>query len=484
VSRYLLLALLLGCNRPGEVPVVDTTVVEPEDTGDEILPYQPDPIDLESAASCGECHPRQYEEWETSMHAYAAQSPVFDAMALKAYRDSSGEVGTFCTGCHSVQGTLAGEPGDTQADERSDFSREGITCDICHTAVAHEIPIGNTSLLFETDGPKQGPYESSSTSGHESELGEFTSSPELCGSCHDVFNFPGLRIEEAYTEYVESPAAAEGVRCQDCHMGPEPGVAAEREWGPSADVLGESYPDREMASHLFVGPDYSLIDAFPYADDLEASAAWQSEYLGKVQTLLENSVQISSLDASDISGELHIEVELESLTSGHNVPTGFTSERQLWIEVLVTDESGEVLASSGQLDSYGDLPDTHSWDVQSGALELDEQLANLQSKNLVRHGTQEDWREGEYEGIAPDLEIKETVFPFDANTIVRRSLEPLEKRSYSYEFDEPSGEYEVRVRLRYRNLPPYLLRSLQLTDLVERLVIFDLDEQSLSSEEI
>ena len=38
---------------------------------------------------------------EQSMHAYAAHSPVFDAMAQKAFRDTSGEVGTFCTSCHS-----------------------------------------------------------------------------------------------------------------------------------------------------------------------------------------------------------------------------------------------------------------------------------------------------------------------------------------------------------------------------------------------
>jgi hypothetical protein len=249
-------------------------------------------------------------------------------------------------------------------------------------------------------------------------------------------------------------------------------------------VIGESYPDREMSSHLFVGPDYSLIDDFPYEDDLEASAAWQVEYLDKVQTLLNNSVQISSLIADASSDVLRVEVELESLTPGHNVPTGFTSERQLWIELLVIDDSGEVVASSGELDSYGDLKDSLSWDVQSGAVELDEQLANLQSKNLVRHGTHEDWRGTSYEGIAPDLEVKETVFPFDANTIVRRSLEPLEKRSYPFEFDRPSGDYEVTARLRYRNLPPYILRALQLDSLVERLLIFDLDQKSLSSEDL
>ena len=47
----------------------------------------------------------------------------------------------------------------------------------------------------------------------------------------------------------------------------------------------------EMSSHRFVGPDYSLIDDFPYPDDLAASAAAQAEYKQQVQVLLENSVQ-------------------------------------------------------------------------------------------------------------------------------------------------------------------------------------------------
>ena len=485
MMRWLPLLVMVACGRPSEIVTTgDSEVSTVVDTGDNVLPYQEPIVEMQSASECKDCHPRQYEEWRTSRHAYAAKSPVFDAMALKAFRDSSGEVGTFCTGCHSIQGTLEGEPGDTQADERSEFSREGITCDVCHTATEHAIPIGNTSLFFDTEGPKQGPFETSANDGHAGMQSDFVTSPELCGSCHDVFNFPGLRIEEAYTEYLSSPAAEQGLRCQDCHMGPEPGVPAEREWGPSASVSGKTYPDREMSSHLFVGPDYSLLDDFPYEDDLEASAAWQAEYLTMVQTLLENSVQISGLSAQESGDELQITVELENLTPGHNVPTGFTSERQLWIELQVIDSSGEVVASSGLLDSYGDLPDSHSWDVQSGALEEDEQLANMQSKNLVRHGSHGDWAHADYEGVVPDLEVKETIFPFDANTIVRRSLEPLEKRPYEYIFDRPTGDYEIQARVRYRNLPPYVLRALQLNDLVERLLIFDLDEKTLSSEDL
>ena len=82
---------MLGC-APVEEVVIDSQppVVE------SVLPGEA----YESAEACATCHTRQYEEWSQSMHAYAALSPVFDAMAGKAFRDSAGDVGSFCTGCH------------------------------------------------------------------------------------------------------------------------------------------------------------------------------------------------------------------------------------------------------------------------------------------------------------------------------------------------------------------------------------------------
>ena len=31
---------------------------------------------------CGSCHPRQYREWLGSMHSYAGQSPLFNALEV------------------------------------------------------------------------------------------------------------------------------------------------------------------------------------------------------------------------------------------------------------------------------------------------------------------------------------------------------------------------------------------------------------------
>jgi nitrate/TMAO reductase-like tetraheme cytochrome c subunit len=472
--RILGVLFLLACGPDAIAPAVDSPV-EPADTSsmtdsgitDEVAGY-------ESAEACAECHPVHYDEWRQSMHAYAAKSPVFDAMAAKAYRDTAGEIGTFCTGCHSPFGDAEGEGGALVASQRSDLSREGISCDYCHTAVEHDGQIGNNKLINLPGELKLGPYADASDDEHPSLKSDFISSPEFCGSCHDVYKFPGLQIEQAYTEYASSPSAASGQRCQDCHMSPTPGVESARAVGPIAVVNGIEYPDRELSSHRFIGPDYSLIDDFPYPDDLEASAIAQEEYMGQVQSLLENSVQIRSVRAEmmDDSETAEVLIELESLVAGHNVPTGFTSERQLWLHVWATNRSGDVLWETGDLDAEGNLRDIHSHQVIQGEVEQDMELVNLQSKNvyIVRHHIDN----GSLQSSEDRFETS-AIFPFDAQSIVRYSLEPLEVREVRWEVDNLDDGATIHVELRYRSLPPYVLQALRLEELMDRVEIFTID---------
>ena len=72
----------------------------------------------------------------------------------------------------------------------------------------------------------------------------------------------------------------------------------------------------------------------------------------------------------------------------------------------------------------------------------------------------------------------ETTFPMDADYIEKHSLRPLETRVVSYELPHSVGQQalEVDVQLKYRNLPPYILRELQLEELVDRLQVFTIDE--------
>lgn len=461
-AAFVVTILLLACARP-----------DPE------LSVAADMLDgqIQSAELCASCHPRQYDEWRQSMHAYAALSPVFDAMTAKAYRDSTGDVGTFCTGCHTPQGALAGEPGSSTAATRSELSREGINCDGCHTAIGHGEQVGNALIERDLSSVRRGPYEGGDYGIHQGEYSDFVTSPELCGSCHDVFTFPGVRIEEAFTEYSASPAAEEGVRCQDCHMGPVPGQVSERPWGPSAIVNGVPMGDREQASHRFIGVDYSLLDSFPYPDDPEAGGAARAEYLEQVQSLVGSALEIAQVSGEVEESSLLVDVVVQSRVAGHGIPTGFTSERQVWVDITVTDADGQVILRSGDLDDYGDLRDAHSWEVQAGSVEEDDQLVNYQSTNLaIARAFSED---GTF--AAEDLGYEagqDQIFPFDANTVIKNNLGPLEQRTHSYTMARTRGPYQVEVTMYYRNLAPYLLRALQLDDLLNRLNTFEMASAS------
>ena len=127
---------------------------------------------------------------------------------------------------------------------------KGVTCYFCHTVEKVE-DVHNNPLVLAGDGVMRGgikdPKENPAHKGMHSDYLDRTNrkSAYMCGSCHDVFNFPGLRIEEAYTEYQSSPSKAMGQRCQDCHMGKYPGRFVEGDnydHGPAAYIGGK--PER------------------------------------------------------------------------------------------------------------------------------------------------------------------------------------------------------------------------------------------------
>ena len=51
--------------------------------------------------ACRSCHPAAYQEWSGSMHAYAAEDPVFRAMNQRGQRETGGALGDFCVKCHA-----------------------------------------------------------------------------------------------------------------------------------------------------------------------------------------------------------------------------------------------------------------------------------------------------------------------------------------------------------------------------------------------
>ena len=234
-----------------------------------------------SAKVCGECHPKQFDEWSVSPHAYAQLSPVFNAMHGKLVQQTNGTLGDFCIRCHTPVGMNLNEPAFMENAKRNIASREGVTCVVCHR-VAHDYGKISGRLAFvEGDvfdpvfGPsgdsilmdairEEGLQDSADAPAGQKVHGRADKLPELtesavCGACHDVTLNNAFRLEEAFSEYKSSPAALRGESCQDCHMGLEPGKPSGYPEGPAAIVGGKPTQTRRITNHMMAGPDYSIV---------------------------------------------------------------------------------------------------------------------------------------------------------------------------------------------------------------------------------
>lgn len=487
-----------------------------------------------SAATCAQCHPKHYREWSVSPHAYAQLSPVANSMAGTMLKRTSGTIGDFCYRCHNPVGMNLGEPLFMSSMDRHPASREGITCVVCHRIDKPYGKIAGRLAMVEGDitQPMYGPTDNENLQAMldhpdvrvttdpdqkgrkiHREIKTFTyiSKPGSCGVCHDVMLVNGMRIEETFTEYKHSPAAKRGETCQDCHMGKTPGKAEGYEHGPAATVGGVDSPPRKLTSHIFAGPDYSLVHPgfFPHnpeaakmatirewitfdheagwgtdefednvPEDYEFPPRWISiddRYDARAildeqfkllelaeeqrKILLRNGYKLGEIRIREAETDsIRFDVEFRSGTDGHSAPSGF--ERVVFFQVTVTDAAGKAVFKSGDLDPNGDLRDLHSAYVHNGELPLDKQLFNLQHKFITRN-----IRGGEREQVlASNLSIDPLPFarpdprpsillgrPLGAR-VHRKGVRPGDNRWAKYHVDRDALEgstppYNINVKL-------------------------------------
>ncbi len=525
-----------------------------------------------SASTCGTCHPKQYEEWAVSQHAYAQLSPVYMAINNFINMSTSSSMGDFCFRCHSQVGANLGESPFLSNLQRHPTSREGITCVVCHRVakaynkVSGRFDVAEGDLLDPVFGPRGNDElarvledDKYRVVTEADELGrkihtkvekfETISTSTFCGICHDVTLLNGFRLEEAFSEYRLSPAAARGVTCQDCHMGKIQGIPSDYDYGPAAVVGGVPTRPRKLSNHFFAGPDYSVIHPgiFPHntdaqqlatleewlqfdykagwgtdgfedniPDDYQFPERWDSiddrydarEILDtqferldwarrKRLEVLRNGYHLGDVTVEEASADgIEFAVEVLNVTDGHNVPTGFTGERLVWLEVTVADRDGEVVFRSGDRDPLGDLRDLHSTYVHNGDLPEDRYLFSLQSKFVVTQG-----RGGEREAVIP-IPYTVTALPIVRPTTQslvftgeptternhRKGIEPLGRRWASYEIEGDAltgkGPYTADIRLNAQMAPINLALAVREVGFDYNMSIVDIAEGVLAGAEI
>lgn len=281
-------------------------------------------------ATCQGCHEGHYREWSGSMHAYAADDPLFLANNARGQRETKGALGDFCVRCHAPVAVAMGATKDGLNLASLPPSMKGITCYACH-AIDSLVDQHNGQVHLAEDGVMRGGItDPLANSAHKAGYGalqdhEQIGSAGLCGSCHDVKNANGVDLARTFAEWKGSLFAhdvpGQKLTCSACHM---PGHD-----GPAAKVDGA--PVRRVHDHSFPAVDVALTP-FPQADAQKAA----------VQANLDPAL----LAKLCVTPKLEVQYTLDDAFAGHNFPSGAAYHRRAWAEI-VAKNAGAVVWSTG-----------------------------------------------------------------------------------------------------------------------------------------
>jgi tetratricopeptide (TPR) repeat protein len=241
--------------------------------------------------TCGECHRKIYDEWNSSSHHFASFNNQFYRKAIEYMQDTQGspQPSKWCAGCHDHAVFFNGrfdKPIKTQIDTPE--AHAGLACTSCHAIVHVDSTMGNNGFTIEYP-----PLHELMTSRNKAirTMVDFMTyldpephretfmkpfmreqSSEFCSTCHKVHldvpvnNYRWFRGFNDYDNW-QASGFGEGARsfyyppksqtCADCHMPLEPSHEAGNRNG-------------QIHSHRFPAANTSLAHANQDAAQLAA----------------------------------------------------------------------------------------------------------------------------------------------------------------------------------------------------------------------
>lgn len=297
--------------------VLLTAAADTPKAGDAALGTQPYDR-FEPDASCAECHvdiARQYEQAlmaECFTHPWDEIEYFELALPHSQQVEKVAGIKAGCNGCHAPLAFLAGDipPERPAAGTRAN---ESVSCDLCHSIVGFEgeVPY-NFNWIVAPGDVEQGARPGVESPGHEIATNPFLASAELCGTCHNEQDPFGQWVKATHLEWRDSPWAAGGIVCQDCHM---PKAAG----NPAPEAGGQDHAD--VRQHLFHG-----------AHDP-----------GKLHGSVEVRIHPSTRRAA-AGDTVTMTATVVNAKAGHMIPSGSAEERVVWLHVEAVDAAGRRVA--------------------------------------------------------------------------------------------------------------------------------------------
>ncbi|GLQ32475.1 multiheme c-type cytochrome [Litoribrevibacter albus] len=402
------------------------------------------PEDWINSAKCADCHSTIYDQWADSNHGMNMDHPFYRFQEDIAAKEEGEEFRVLCRGCHAPQMVINGENrafsefgdmheagGQSLKDKLAHgqaVSERGTGCEFCHRIVKAEHAGGNAdmtvnlkdrvSYIFENvKNPVMQWLADKQINAQPGAHKASYSDPSLyqdslyCATCHNEFTTGmGANVNDNYGEWLasefNSPEQPDQHKtCIDCHMTPDVTnfsgqVGQSTDGGPMKS---------KVRSHHFTGGNYYF------------TGMRNQEHQKMSVDILKTA---ASLDVSMDGDDLLVAVTNER--SGHHLPGG--ARRQVWLEVIATNEQGQTIFESGVM--------------RDGYIPKD-------SRKFIKVGVDEDgkpvglrfWR---YVKIGKDTRIASG-----------------ETRTERFKLPEHQGEISVSVRLLYQVFSKQLVEKVR-----------------------
>lgn len=243
---------------------------------------------------CGACHAQQYQDWQSSIHSHSMGPGVYGQLL-----DMNPATVTVCSTCHtplSEQIPHLQQGGTYQPNDAfdPDLQQAGLVCAACHVRQHQRFGPPRRAELPPIPAGTTLPH------GGFTEARAFLHS-EFCKGCHqfgpDDFALNGKLIENTYDEWRQSPYAAQGTQCQDCHM-------------PDRRHLWRGIHDAEMVEQAMT------------------------------VTITPNAPSYSPGD------EIEAEITVTNSGAGHYLPTYVTPK--IFVRTHLLDAQGEIITDTAQ----------------------------------------------------------------------------------------------------------------------------------------
>lgn len=251
-----------------------------------------------SSKVCRECHTTIYNFWKNSLHALSIEDPIFNVAYMQSLKYDSERAKKTCLKCHAPIVQY-----NSDYELRQEITREGISCDFCHTIQDVDLK-NNNPLIIKPGEIKRSTLKGSSPSVHKGGYSELFASSEFCAGCHELRSPTGIAILGTYNEWKQSPYPQKGITCQGCHMPKIEGMVADKKIKDGHGTIS--------------------------LHDIQG---------GHSLTQLKKAVTIELTKITKAADTVNAEIRLKNIGSGHFIPTGIPS-RKLVLEVnlLVKDK--------------------------------------------------------------------------------------------------------------------------------------------------